>query len=160
MSGLAEVPHSVCIIDEAVVRFVRAAASSYYGGWGNGAFAWFWAPSFLLLLTLRRGSVPAETEKRGSACCIPPGVSTRPYSPRYLFHTMCFDARFRWCGGLRTPGMVVEVCLMNQNGLIPPFFGYRDIRLWLHCLGILSAPWESPVGLADLEGRTLQAVSA
>lgn len=34
MSELAEVPHSVCIIDEAVVRFVRAAASSYYGGWG------------------------------------------------------------------------------------------------------------------------------
>ena len=73
---------------------------------------------------------------------------------------MCFDARFRWCGGLRTPGMVVEVRLMNQNGLIPPFFGYRDIRPWLHCLGILSAPWESLVGLADLEGRTLQAVSA
>lgn len=56
--------------------------------------------------------------------------------------------------------MVVEVRLMNQNGLIPPFFGYWDIRPWLHCLGILSAPWESLVGLADLEGGTLQAVSA
>lgn len=164
---LAEVPHSVCIIDEAAVRFVRAAASLYAGMrtvcrgrldwdplirliWGGlaGPDGFLFLPGTVSWYLLHTVSLMADST----------GVEALGHGRsggRILRVTRSLE--FRRCGGSRVPGAVVETRPMNQNGLIPPFFDHRGIRPRLHSLGILSTLYESVAGFAGVEGCVIMA---